>query len=132
MDEQMVMIQRLGRVQARMTQTVQQMVAKINQQEAEIIRLRAGLIVSRTCMLWGLQGLAHTDPIRPPGGARRLAARGVGERGAASRSITDPVICQTGCISHAHHWLDESGLCARDGEPCDQRVESGGRCVSAA
>ena len=53
MDEEMVLIRRLGHVQVRMTQTVQRMVVHINQQDAEIIRLRARLILSRTCQLWG-------------------------------------------------------------------------------
>jgi hypothetical protein len=129
MDEEMVLIRRLGRVQARMTQTVQRMVVHINQQDAEIIRLRARLIMSRTCMLWGLQGLPHTDPRQ----ADRpwVGVTGSGEP-APTRSLADQVICQTGCISHAHHWLGEEGQCQRDGEPCGLRIEQGERYVPAA
>ncbi len=130
MDEELVWIRRLGRVQTRMTQTVQRMVAQIDQQQAEIIRLRAGLIMSRTSTLWGLQGLQHTEPVRLD--KRRVGImHGVGEQ-VPIRSSADRVICQTGCISHAHHWLGEAGQCQRDGEPCGQWAEQGGQHVSGA
>lgn len=129
MDEHAVLIHRLGRVQTRMTHVVRQMVERIHELESEVLRLRARLIISRTCALWGLPTIAHATPILQGGQRVQTFAAG-------GRSLIWPeaeqVICQTGCISQAHHWLGEAGQCRRDGEPCGQMAEEAGRHVSAA
>jgi hypothetical protein len=68
-------------------------------------------MVLRTATLWGLGGLL-------------LAPAGNAARAPVLRAVhpvwreASEVICQTGCVGHAHPWRDDQGLCRRTGEAC--------------
>lgn len=86
--------------------------------ESEVLHLRAQLIVSRTSLLWGL-GVAGV--MKPLARRARSLAEGAAEAGAMREASS--VICQTGCVGHAHPWLEADGQCRRTGMACSQ-VES--------
>ncbi len=86
--------------------------------EDEVLRLRAQLVVARTCMLWGLgaAGVARrASRAAPPPRPRTPQAAE-----ARAMAEADRVICQTGCVGHAHPWLDADGVCRRTGAACAQ------------
>ena len=79
--------------------------------QADLMRLRGQTMVLRTATLWGLGGLL----LAPAGSAARaLVLRAVHP---VWREASE-VICQTGCVGHAHPWRDDQGLCRRTGEAC--------------
>ncbi len=121
MDEHVFLIRRMGRVQQRMTETVQALTARIERLEGEVIRWRVHAIVARTAALWGLSGQAQVE-IRWSPSHRRQTLGKVLEAGGWTVA---EVICQTGCASHAHHWLEADGHCRRDGLPCERLERNG-------
>lgn len=103
---QMAGLQR--RVGEQMRAHAQQVVAL----EEEVLHLRVQLVMARTCLLWGL-GVAGV--VRPmPRRARTAVADAVEAMAEASS-----VICQTGCVGHAHPWLEADGQCRRTGQACE-------------
>lgn len=128
MDEHTVLIRRMGQVQQRMTDTVQALTARIDQLEGEVMRWRAHAVVARTATLWGLNG---KEPVKMPWashGRRRTHGKDMDAGGWSAAAV----ICQTGCASHAHHWLEADGHCRRDGLPCDRLEHNGVSHVPAA
>lgn len=86
--------------------------------EAELLRQRARWIIATTRLLWGLgwPGLPHAY--------RDRQARASAHAEGAITSARD-VLCQTGCVGHAHPWLDESsGDCRLDGQPCGRQTSA--------
>ena len=83
--------------------------------ESELMRQRARWVIATTRLLWGL-GWPGLTPL-PGGHAVTRSARPPAEM-PAPRTVQD-VLCQTGCASHGHAWLDEaSGDCRLNGQPC--------------
>ena len=80
--------------------------ARLAQLEADNLRLRAALLVSRSALLWGL-------------GPSAALAGADGMTSAAMPASAHRVLCQVGCEGHAHVWLDEGGQCRRTGSACD-------------
>jgi hypothetical protein len=80
--------------------------------EGEVLRLRVQLVIARTCLLWGL-GVAGV--VRPLPRRARTAVAGAVEAMAEASSV----ICQTGCVGHAHPWLEADGQCRRTGLACE-------------
>lgn len=128
MDEHTVLMRRMGQVQQRMTDTVQALTARIDQLEGEVMRWRAHAVVARTATLWGLSGKEQVKVQWPPPTRRQTLGK-VKDTGEWSVS---EVICQTGCASHAHHWLETDGRCRRDGLPCERLEQTGASHVPAA
>ncbi len=109
------LLRQLGSVQQRVGAQLRSGALYQSQLESENLRLRAELVTLRTALFWGLGHAALSRPAHP--------------RRSASKAVTDPalgdahrVICQTGCVGHAHHWLGAAGQCLRSGQPCDQLV----------
>lgn len=114
--EHAALVRWLGQLQRRIShlqQTHQQQVAEL---QAALMRVRGQALVMRTATLWGVGGWL-------------VASQG----GSAVRSPTShtlhpvwreasEVICQTGCVGHAHPWRDDQGQCRRTGEPCQPGV----------
>lgn len=101
-DEHLVLIRLVGRLQERMSVFVTAAATSLRLQEAEIVRLRGELLVARTAALWGLAW---------------------GEAQAQRLDLAHQVICQTGCVGHAHYWLGDDGNCQRTGDPCDRLIK---------
>jgi hypothetical protein len=114
--EHLTLIRWVGRLQHRMDQLISMAHSKIVAQEAQIIRLRGQLLLARTASLWGLTPrmdvVSAAIPITPQQSAVLLTHDDTLE---AARQV----VCQTGCVGHAHHWLDDSGHCQRDGRVCE-------------
>lgn len=85
--------------------------------EGEVLHLRAQLIVSRTSLLWGLGVAGVMKPL-----ARR-ARLPVERAEAEAMREASSVIYQTGCVGHAHPWLEADGQCRRTGQACTQLTE---------
>ena len=80
---------------------------------AENLRLRAELVLLRTSVFWGLGAAVAW---RRPGRRRALPTPAV----EASSREAQAVICQTGCMGHAHPWLEADGQCRRSGQACER------------
>lgn len=109
--EHQVLSRHWARVQQRVTGVLQLHVLEIQQLQGEVQRLRGQLLVARTAMLWGLSSQSVAGLRSVP---RKMPAAEVPAWREAKQ-----VICQTGCVGHAHPWLSEDGQCLRTLQPCD-------------
>ena len=103
------LVRQLGALQRRVGDLLRSHADTLVELQCENVRLRAELVVLRSAVFWGL-GAA--------GVVRRAPAR-------AGKAPTQPpwleaqaVICQTGCVGHAHPWLGDHGQCRRTGQAC--------------
>jgi hypothetical protein len=101
-------------LQRRVGEQLRAYALQVSALEGEVLHLRAQLIVSRTSLLWGLGVAGVMKPLARR--ARLLAERA--EAGAMREASS--VICQTGCVGHAHPWLEADGQCRRTGVACTQ------------
>ncbi len=109
--EHAALVRWLGQLQHRIAALQRAHRCELDTLQTELMHLRAQALVMRTAALWGLGGLlvvpnGHTvrAPMSP---TRQPVWREASE-----------VICQTGCVGHAHPWRDDQGLCRRTGEVC--------------
>jgi hypothetical protein len=109
-----VLMRRLGGIQQRISELLRIAAVREDALERENLRLRADLVMVRTALFWGLPAIGNP---RAPARTRRLVSPLDPDMTHARR-----VICQTGCVGHAHPWLDESGQCRQSGQPCE-RIE---------
>lgn len=111
------MLRLLGGLQQRMDEVGRQHLRQVRQLQAEALRLRADLVLLRTRVSWGLGMNASLRQPRPE--------RGPGRPPLAPRTNeAQAVICQTGCVGHAHPWLEADGQCRRSGHACE-RMDTG-------
>lgn len=103
----------MASLQRRVSEQVRAQALRLAELEEEVLCLRGQLIVARTCMLWGLgvAGVARPVLRRP-----RPSAVATHETMAEASGV----ICQTGCVGHAHPWLEADGQCRRTGVACSQ------------
>lgn len=118
------LVRRLARLQQRVTEQLQAGTGRQAALEAENLRLRCELVRMRTAVAWNLRTAALLS--RPVPGPRR------GQPGAdTGLHEAQAVICQTGCVGHAHPWLDAEGQCRRTGRVCDRlEDDSSGRLLA--
>lgn len=114
------LVRLLGGLQRRVATLQAEHAQALGDLQAEVLRLRAQLVASRTRVFWGLaagvdgssavsladEPVARTDH-RPSGGV------------SATLAAASTVICQTGCMGHAHPWRDADGQCRRTGLACE-------------
>jgi len=145
MQEHLLWLRHCAQAQQRVSASVAQMAAHIEALEAKVLRLRAQAVCSRSAVLWGIGGVRLPDatppqsapalrlaapvaepaePVSAPVAARRVAA--------VQWPLADEVLCQTGCVGHAHHWLEDDGHCQRKGRECERLHEEGKVYVSGA
>lgn len=103
----------LAGLQRRVSEQVRTQALQLAKLEEEVLCLRGQLIVARTCMLWGLGMAGVARPM-----ARRARAPAVPVQ--ETMAEASGVICQTGCVGHAHPWLEADGQCRRTGAACNQ------------
>ena len=113
-----VLTRQMAALQRRLSDQMRAGALQVLALEEEVLRLRAQLIVTRTCMLWGL-GVAGV--MKPMPRARAVAARAR----TVDMAEASSVICQTGCVGHAHPWLEADGQCRRTGQVCELYAGSG-------
>ncbi|MBD3892698.1 hypothetical protein [Hydrogenophaga sp.] len=115
--EHAALARQIGGLQRQVGAQLQHSAQRIDTLETQLLQLRAQLLITRSSVLWGL-GL---------GLAGRLASRAAAASAARPRasqsswSQASQVICQTGCVGHAHPWLQDDGLCLRTGQACEQQ-----------
>jgi hypothetical protein len=109
-----VLARRLAGLQRRVDEQMRASAQRGQALEAEILRLRTQLVLARTCVLWGLNAVAATRPLTQ----RRARSEGPWPPLAQANGV----ICQTGCVGHAHPWLEADGLCRRTGQACERYV----------
>ena len=154
-EEQLVWLRHYAQVQQRVSQTVRQMAARIEALEADLLRHRAQAILERTAKWWAIPmpmpvpGRSSRLPSPRPGAlppaSQRLATRAdwalksqshtpspLGVGAAAQWPESDAVLCQTACVGHAHHWLQDDGHCQRKGGECERVPAQGGVYVPSA
>lgn len=113
-----VLTRQMASLQRRVGEQMRAYALQVAALEGEVLHLRAQLVLARTATLWGL-GLAGS--VRPA--ARRARATPVPAEAQAMAEASS-VICQTGCVGHAHAWLEADGQCRRTGQACELYVGS--------
>jgi hypothetical protein len=110
------LLRRVAQLQQRVSDQLQTAERRQRDLEADNIRLRAELVRVRTALVWGL---------RPAVLARRAVSGQRLEVGDVREAMPEAqaVICQTGCVGHAHPWLGEDGQCVRSGQACERLAE---------
>ena len=110
-----VLTRQMAGLQRRVGEQMRACAQQVSVLQDEVVHLRGQLIVSRTCMLW--------DPGRA--GVMKPVVRRAREVAPQVESMPEAssVICQTGCVGHAHPWLEADGQCSRTGTACTQ-IES--------
>lgn len=118
--EHCILLRRLAQLQD-LGDRLAQCERRLQQLECDNLRLRGAQLVVRTALLWGLRcdvrlclSRAGARPATPPQPASREA---------------DSVICQTGCVGHAHPWLDDEGHCRRSGRACERLASEAGNVM---
>ncbi len=112
-NEHGVLVRQLAGLQQRMSDLAREHARCIAELKAAQMRLHVERVLLHTCVLWGLGVLARPRPVARAPVAPDLPA-------------AHAVICQTGCVGHAHHWLDGDGQCRRTGQVCDRVTEDHG------
>ena len=107
-----VLTRQMAGLQRRVDEQMRTHAQRVTALEAEVLHLRAQLVIARTCLLWGLGVAGVVWPM--PRRARTAVADAVEAMAEASS-----VICQTGCVGHAHPWLESDGQCRRTGQACE-------------
>ena len=93
--EHTALVRQLGRAQNAITTLQAHARARQNTLEQKVVWLRGQLLVAHTAVLWHL-------PLPRQGGLR----------------AAQEVVCDTGCVGHAHHWLGAAGECRLHGGAC--------------
>lgn len=112
-----VLMRQIGGLQRRSSELQQAAARRETALLAENLRLRAELVLLRTSVFWGLGAATVT---RRPAAERGLTPSGYAHGAPQAQTV----ICQTGCVGHAHPWLADDGQCRRSGQACE-RLEMG-------
>jgi len=104
--EHTALLRQWGRLQTQIEALQRTHAHEKAQTSQELVRLRAQLIIRDTLAYWGMNPLLHRPRVAP---ARQ-----------SDRAISaQEVICQTGCLSQAHAWLDNNDQCRLYGGACE-------------
>ncbi|MEO6274312.1 MAG: hypothetical protein ABIP34_14040 [Rhodoferax sp.] len=107
--EHAALVRMLASAQARVSALVSDHAQKISTLQAQIMRIRARVIVRDTMLAWLRETLVQLEPDPV-------------EDLEAHQAAADLVICQTGCVSHGGYWRDEDH-CRRTGKSCTMDSE---------
>jgi hypothetical protein len=125
-----IVLRHMGGVQVQVSALVRQQQLQIEQLQTQLMRMRAQRLLDQTQRFWGLvDGSRPANPLPLPTMAVsfRKAKPSLTEK---AWQAAQKIICQTGCVGHAHHWLQDDGQCARTGQDCDaQTTEETRRCA---
>lgn len=120
--EYAALVRQLARLQVRISDLVLTHRNERNRLEAQVMRLRARLIVGQTERFWRVgAGRSTVDRTEVPAGLVPDQ-----EPLAAPEDLWQAreVICETGCQGHAHPWLQD-GQCRLSGQACQRAVRQG-------
>jgi hypothetical protein len=102
--EHAALVRMLAGAQARVSGLVVDYQQQIHALQAQVIRLRARVILRDTMLAWLRETLVQLEPAAT-------------EDLAAHHAAADWVICQTGCVSHGGYWREDD-QCRRTGKSC--------------
>jgi hypothetical protein len=108
-----VLMRQIGGLQRRSSELLQAAAQREAALLAENLRLRAELVLLRTSVFWGLGAATVT---RPPAAERVITPSDYAHGAPEAQTV----ICQTGCVGHAHPWLADDGQCRRSGQVCER------------
>ncbi len=106
-NEHQALVRHWGRLQTQIDALLKDQARQQARWAAELMRLRAELIIRDTQAFWGMAH-AHSPVTRP---AKRASID--------TAPTVRQVICQSGCVSQAHAWLDDDDQCRLYGGACD-------------
>jgi hypothetical protein len=114
--EHAVLCRHMGGLQKNLSTLLVRQHEAIRRLEAETVRLRGQLVLTRTAILWGL----HAATVQAAPGLRADGSplRTTASARSAPPAQTREVLCQVGCRGHAHPWRDALGQCGLDGQAC--------------
>lgn len=112
--EHSLLLRQLAGLQRRVSEQLGACASRLTALDSEVLRLRARLMVARTGILWGL----GTESLAWTAEPRARAHRPV--PGQHTMNEAQAVICRTGCVGHAHPWLEADGQCRRSGQACER------------
>lgn len=115
--EHAVLVRHMGRLQSSVSALLADKEARLQALSGEVLRLRGQLVVTRTAVLWGFMPRSSAGQ---PTAAKRKALQTQGATTRAGLESVHPVVCQTGCVGHAHHWLSAEGTCQLSGQACER------------
>lgn len=119
--EHAVLMRHMGRLQTRVSGLLADQEAQLQALSGEVLRLRGQLVVARTAVLWGLA--LRTASKQPTAQRNAIQSRGAGDMARLGNSEwTRQLVCQTGCVGHAHHWLTTEGTCQLSGQACERQA----------
>ncbi|HEY1103471.1 MAG TPA: hypothetical protein VGE70_08630 [Burkholderiaceae bacterium] len=98
-----VLLRALARAQQQTSTGIAQLHGQVQDQDSLLMRLRAALMRKETELMIVRDDMAALLD--------------------ASQMATELVICQTGCVSHGNHWLDDT-QCRRTGQTCLLREDT--------
>jgi hypothetical protein len=107
LNEHQALVRQWGRLQTQIDAVLKDQARQQATWISELMQLRAQLIIRDTQAFWGL-GFGLLPRPHP--------AKQEGPRHAPS---VKQVICQSGCVSQAHTWLDNNDQCRLYGGTCD-------------
>lgn len=126
MREHRALVRTYGQVQLRCSAQLQAQAVAIAQLQAQVVRLRAQVLLRDTARAWGVP--AHREGARthasgapagdgcPPGRALPLSAEAEAP-GPGALQAAERVLCQVACLSHGGFWRQDD-LCRRSGRAC--------------
>ena len=103
--EHAALVRMLAGAQSRVSGLVLDHQQQIDALQAQVIRLRARVIVRDTMLAWLRETLVQREP------------EPAEEDLSAHLVAADLVICQTGCVSHGGYWREDD-QCRRTGKGC--------------
>lgn len=106
------LLRRLAALQQRVSEQLTARERRVAELEGHALRLQAELVLLRTSVFWGLGAVAVQR--RPPRRRTQTEMAAAPELRAAQA-----VICQTGCVGHAHPWREADGQCRLTGQTCE-------------
>ncbi len=116
------LVRQLARLQVRISDLVLTHRIERNRLEAQVIRLRAKLIMGLTERFW-LVGARRSTSARTEAPTGLVPDQGPQAAPEDLRQARE-VICETGCQGHAHPWLQD-GQCRLSGDACQRAVRRG-------
>jgi hypothetical protein len=118
------LIRQIADLQVRVGRQIQTCQQQVTRLEQALLNARAQLMIVRTALLWGLAGASGPWA---PGHQGGRPTRATPPASPLPMKEADAAICQTGCMGHAHPWLDDDGQCRRTGQPCEHVAEGAGK-----
>jgi hypothetical protein len=104
--EHIALLRQWGRLQTQIEALQRTHAHEKAQTSQELVRLRAQLIIRDTLAYWGMNPLLQR---------RRVAPARQPDRAISAQEV----ICQTGCIAHAHAGMDKEDTCRLLGGTCE-------------